>query len=662
MRYNGNMENASHTPTQALRADWLTMVRALILADEPLDVAVKWLTRHPDYDPQVFWTAPGKEDYAALPEAFAHGKHEDYILPKLLPYIKKHAPEQAFKEQFNQPGDTGKVLLHLMWAKHQQQIRTSGHSSSSAGHALSQQLLNVFDVTDTKHWTFLDKDTDEPGAGLRRVLMDMLSRSPNDSTAAMANGVMDRLAKVYPARPPQTRPEDSPWRGALTSAKIEALATLGHRLDEPVAVGQLQVPAWEWLFLQSTRAEGYRKTINKILEEQGLLDTVQAWKEARDSEIKESGRPSWQSISPTDRRATSGYVASVLKFANKDKTPCFDIYGRNPLDYLLNHRSDLFGMFANKASYMDSEEFKAKFMQPDRAGVPAILRYVEKVPESDLGTLRALLKRHDCWTPPADLLRERGGILAWEQEMSGWTECHSRYGRESLALRLSSDLIDPEVVFGPVEQQAKWRQMWEDNFARWPVMREWLKKTKPYEAENTGPLAALPPDMRFARQAVQQLKLFMANGASTQWKEKLDPDLYSTLHVAACAITSGLGEDSKNTWFSGLSKLSHEVANAPPEPAKYSYGYAQSSPSDKWGVTLSRNPPEHSTAFLREALGTEVGTQVLAVLDNMKDLPARHWSWRNTEEIESSWGTWWKRTRLMQSVAPVDRGENRMRM
>lgn len=663
MRYNGNMENASLTPTQTLRAEWLTMVRALILTDGAMDVAANWLVRNPDYDPQTFWTAPGKDGYVALSEAFVHGKHEDYVLPKLLPYIKKHAPQQAFKDQFNQPGEDGKVLLHLMWNKHQQQIRAQTSNSSGAGRELSQQLLMVFDVTDPKHWTFLDKATDEPGGGLRRVVMDMLSRRPNDYTATMANGVMDRLAKVYPARPPQTSPEDSPWRGALTPAQVEALATLGHRLDEPVAVGQLQVPAWEWLFLQSARTDTYRKTINKLLEDQGLMDTVQSWKEARTAEIEQSGRPSWNSISPTDRRATSGYVASVLKFANKDKTPCFDTYGRSPLDYLLDHRSDLFGMFATKASSMDTQEFQAKFMQPDRAGVPAILRYIQKVPEGDQKTLEGLLRRHDCWTAPADLLRERGGLLAWEQDLSGWTESHSRYTSDTLALRLPADLADPEVVFGPAQQQAKWRQMWEENFSRWPAMREWLKKTKPYEAENRGPLVSLPPDMRFSRQAVQQIKLFLANGSSPQWKEKLDPDLYATLHMAACAITSGLGDDPKHNWFAGLNKLSHELATTPPGPSQYSsYSYSRSSPADRWGVTLSRNPPEHSTSFLLAALDTPAGAKVLASLDNGKDLPGRHWSWRNTEEIETCWGAWFKRAQLMQSVTPAARSEDRMRM
>jgi len=300
-------------------------------------------------------------------------------------------------------------------------------------------------------------------------------------------------------------------------------------------------------------------------------------------------------------------------------------------------------------------------MQPDRAGVPAILRYFQRIPEGSMGVFQSLLEAHGCWTAPAQLLIERGGLFAWERTMSGWYSAQDRGSDEFPVARLASSLKDPAVLFGSIEQQQATCRWWEASISRWSGMTAWFNKTSPWQASSQT-LFSLPVKEQFPRIAARQIQLFLANGASDSWKEQMDPGLWSTLQVASCAIATGLQQKSSQSWFSGLSKYSHELANHTPKVvSQYSYS-RESSPPDKWGVTLSRNPPEAPTPALLEALSGSSGEAVLAALDRSADLPGRHWSWTHNPEERESWAAWHKRAKLMLSVASPDRADSRPKM
>ena len=127
-------------------------------------------------------------------------------------------------------------------------------------------------------------------------------------------------------------------------------------------------------------------------------------------------------------------------------------------------------------------------------------------------------------------------------------------------------------------------------------------------------------------------------------------------------MATGLEQKSSQNWFSGLSKYSHELANHPPVVvSQYSYGQ-EASPAVKWGVTLSRNPPEAPSPRLLEALSGPSGEALLKALDRKADLPGRHWSWTHNPEERESWATWHKRAKLMLSVASPDRAVSRPKM
>lgn len=632
-----------------------------ILKDKVVKILMSWLSSHPDYDTQAFWSqSVGEKNRPPLAEMIVKSPHETYVLPQLRDFMSSRISPQQLHDQYNRPGDDGKVILHLMWdlrKKAEKGKSYSGFGREPSGlKELCEQWVKVLDRTDTHHWCWLDRPSDEPGEGLRRDLMLLLQGQPYNSVSEMANSGLTRVNKVYPAKLKKVPPSSSPWKSALRAPKVEALLTLGHKIDEPVQVGQLTLPAWEWLLINAapmstSGSSQLLKAVKQAIEDQ-KVEEFQQW-----SQEWEDNYSRWKVLNPDHRRATVGYVAKVLAFTNEDGSPCFDITGASPMDHLIRYREDLFPMFITKAMSMDTDQFIARYMQPDRAGAPALLRYYSSLSAPKLETLKDVLSAHGCWEDPVDLIRQKGGLFAWEQsEMTGWI-----HGRNVSFLspisptRFSAhDLSDPTLFFGDADQQKKWVQWWEKNIDHWEQARKVLAEKNPYEFQNANPLDVLPQD-RFTIQAVEQMGVFIPNAHEDSWVEGLDPDLANILHVASCFIASASpsvsNSDRKSKWFTKMEQMSVEGKLLPPR-SNSSYDYSRKT----WnGPQLSRNPPSGITPVVLEWLDGTSRKEILNVLDGGADLPGRV-SYKFKEE-RSSWETWVRRNKLMLHAQGVEKKE-----
>jgi hypothetical protein len=639
-----------------LQEEWLELVSTAILKPEILRIVMAWLPQHPAYDQATFWSLPDEAGALPLLRLQAKTAHPTHVLPAVLPHVQKLATPEQVASQFNVADHGGVLFVQRMWKGFLKAKAAATNQSWSSGSVdeAAQQWLKALDLTEPSGWLWMDEPQAEPGSALRSAMMELLSKDPSSKVAVVANEVLARLAKAYPAKPAVTAPSESPWRGALSAPRIEALATQGHRLDEYVRVGELEVPAWQWILMHASVSPALSKEVLRVAQEQDLAEDVQQWKQAQEQEAETPAlkSPRWETITPTDRRASSGYVAKVLKFSGQDGEPVFDRYGRSPLDYLLGHRSDLFSMFADRAFAMPSEEFVARFAQPDAAGVPAQLRYLSCVPAEEMGLLERLMTKHGCWESTADLLTSRGGLFKYEQfDVAGWSNAVSSRssGSDFPVERHAHLLADPSVLFGDASQQKQWQAWWEKNMPLWLGAREFYTSGNSYHGGRA--LPTLPEDQRFFRQAHRHLLAYLANGASPQWEQGLDPDLRATLHVAVNLMTTV--SNSSSSWFASSKKWSHELQaayeqqrTAPPSAS----GWKSRDPGDSWSVNVSRNPPQALTPALVQWLQGPDGEKALIHLNGVAELPGRHYSW--TKEVRDPWDTWFRRQALMLEVKP----------
>lgn len=641
-------------PLLDLHDQWAVVIKENILKDNVITVLMDWLTKHQDYDSQAFWSlSVGEHARPPLPHLFASCVHEDHVLPALGQFLASHLSADQLHEQYNRPGSDGKVMLHLIWEKQHKTIKNKpyGHYGSEPYglRELSQQWVQMLDNTDKKHWCWLDGKNDAPGEGLRRELMTILQGQPHESVAKMANEGLSRLNEVYPAKPKDSSAFDSPWKSALKASRVKALLTLGHKIDEPVQVGELTMPAWEWLLLNaathsfsgsSELLDLLKQTLEKENVE-GYKPWAQKWKETR---------LAWKDLNPKTRRATVGYVAKVLSFKNEDGTACFDMTGASPLDHLIRYRQDLFPMFASKAAALDSQQFIDRFMQPDRAGAPAIIRYFSSLSEDNIPALRELLSNHGCWEEPTELLRRHGGLFNWQQEkMVGWA--HDRTVSFLSTIDPSKfsakELSDPALLFGDASQQKKWVKWWEENLEHWIHARRVIASGSSMATLSSNPLDVLPRD-RFTKQAVDQLNVFMPNAHLPSWSQEMDPDLFNILHLASCFLGPAApiisASDRRRKWFHSMEKVSVEakqllpVSQSPYAPTRPSWG----------GVKLSRNPPAAVSPVVLDWLDGPYKEDILSSLNASADLPGRNW---NYKEERAPWDNWVKRNKLLLRVS-----------
>ena len=634
---------SNNEKTMELRNQWFQLVDELSLDSKELSIVFKWLKVHPDYDEQAFWMTPFESGDLPMSHLLKSLKHKDWVVRNFFPIVKDFVPQKILEAQFNQPNTDGFVFFHLLWNRMYKGVKSLQHDFNATRDSglrdVALAISKILAYTDPVKFCFLDEPGASPASGLRHALMEVLSSKTPSEVELVAKNMMDQLAILYPPQVQPVAPQESPWRGALSVSKVLALDTLGHRLDEMVKVGDFEVPAWKWLLLQHVQAfekTDYRKNLNDLIEKQGLSDVVNAWLE---TDVKRF----FSSLVPADRRAKVGYVDAVLRFTGPGGTPCFDAYGRNPMDYLVKYRSDLLDIFCIKAMKLPTQEFRARFMQPDAAGIPAVFRFVSTLSEEKQPLLRQLLEHHGCWEDPSNYLRQRGGLFKLCLDISGWRKAsEGSEGRLIEMKKIKKSMSDPSVLFGDQKQQAVWNAWWIENFSKWSEMRSWLTKNNNYSLESS-PWVSLPEGELFPRQAIQQLLCFLSNGDTPEWKERMSPELWTTLHVATCAITTGLEKKSSDQWFSKLRELSHELANNPDPVTINRFDVV---PSSRWGVTLTRNPCEVplSEALLTCLVSAE-GGKVRSSLNNKADLPGRHYSMQNKEEI-IDWDTWVKREYL----------------
>lgn len=648
--------SAPSTPSQALYSQWVSILSETILKQSVVGIVCQWLTSHPHYSINDFWSqSSGKQKQTPLAYLFSVSPHPAYVLPALKQLLDS-LPQDVQSDQFNRADSDGRVLLHLLWDKVNKKKNEKGYSYGGEPSGLKeycQQFISVLEKTDKCHWTWLDNDNDNPGEGFRRQLMALLEGVPYDSVANLSNRSLEALNEVYPAVPRQTDPAHSPWKTALSSSSIQALTILGHRLDETVRVGELEVPAWRWILLNTLTSprDEVRNAVIQTAQDQGV-EGVEEWL-AQTSEA----RRQWLPLSPDSRRSTTGYVAKVLGFKQKDGSPAFDITGSSPLDHLLARRSDLFGMFSGKATAMPPQEFTERFMQPDAAGVPAVLRYFSAVSQENLPTLRKLLEHHGCWEEPAKLLRDSGGLFRFKEDMANWSNLGLSFLGDIKPSDFSSkELADPEIFFGPLDQQQHWIDFWEDNVSSWPAARKLMQEKRQYEIRNASPSDDFI--RRFVKTIYPQLELFLANAGTPSWEEKLDPRLRDILHVACCYLTTGMSNSSQIKHFNTLEAVSAEAKAIAVKKDRFN-------PTVSWGgVTLSRDPPETVSSAIVDWLASPEGKVALVQLDSSSALPTGKLFGSSTQGRES-WDKWVVREKLRQVVSrstatPIEPSERKV--
>lgn len=595
----------------ALYEQFNVLFKEVIYKKEAREIVCEWLMRHPDYEAEVFWNLlVGQNQRPPLADLFASSVSPKYVFLGLNTILEQLSV-QTLARQYNHPGQDGKVMLHLAWDN-----VMKPNSSTAYDHASnkddSQLWMNILGKTDVIHWTWLDKPGEEPGEGLRNEMMSLLSNRPSESLADLANFGLEHLSKVYPSRPKITGPEDSPWRYAVRKANIDALVTLGHKIDEQVKVGDLQVPAWQWLILYGnkpfTESGNFHVAIKDTMEKQG----IEGFEEYAANFSRQVNR--WSCLVPSDRREKTGYVARVMKFALDDKEPFLDMVGSSSLDYLLTYRPDLFGIFASKAMGMDSELFKQRFMQPDLAGVPAILRYISRLGADGRTLFDILLDHHGCWEDPEELIKNKGGLFAWNTSMTPWIKSkHSKLNPLAMDDFSIDVFSQPDFFFGPPQKQKEWSKFLEDNISHWATAREVFNKVS-YSVKGANPLE-IDEGQRFALAVSPMLELFLPNAKEECWIQGLDQDLASNLHVAANYMTSGIekniNDGKTRNWFSGLHKYSIEFLHG---NQKHTY-------NNKGWTRVSRQPPEYFTPAILEWLTGPEGEKALTVLDAPTRLP-----------------------------------------
>lgn len=631
------------TPSQVLCSQWVSILSETVLKQNVVEIVCQWLTSHPHYSVNDFWSqSPGPYKQTPLAYLFSASPHPSYVLPALKQLLDS-LPQEIQYDQFNRADSKGRVLLHLLWDKVNKKKNEKNYSYGGEPPVLKeycQQFISVLEKTDKCHWTWLDNDNDNPGEGFRRQLMALLEGNPYDSVANLSNRALEVLNEVYPAVPRRTDPADSPWKTAMSLPSIQALTTLGHRLDETVRVGQLEVPAWRWVLLNTltSHRNEVRCAVIHTAQDQGI-EGVEEWL----AQTIEAQRQ-WLPLNPDSRRATTGYVAKVLGFKQKDGSPAFDVTGSSPLDHLLARRPDLLGMFSSKATAMPSQEFVERFMQPDAAGVPAVLRYFSVVSGENLPTLRELLEHHGCWEEPAKLLRDSGGLFRFKEDMASWSNLGSSFLGDIKPSDFSSEeLADPEIFFGPLDQQQYWIDFWEDNVSSWPAARQLMKERGRYEIRS-----ATPSDdftRRFVKTIYPQLELFLANAGTPSWEEKLDPRLRDILHVACCYLTTGMSSPSNPIkHFNTLEEVSAEAKAIAVKKDGVSHNAS-------WGgVTLSRDPPETVSAAIIDWLASPEGKEALTQLDSPSTLPTGK-PFGSPAQGSKSWEKWVVREKLHQIVS-----------
>lgn len=388
--------------------------------NDVLFTLLDWFEQRKDYTPS-FWVSKdenGNHPLLALAQ-------KSTVALDIYDHWKSVCPDLSI---LSQPNPKGEVLLHEIWKL------TQSDRMSYIKDKILKTVEDLQPLTDSKHWTWLDKPEDRPGQGWAREVLKLTS-SHSSGTGPLVT-INNQIASKFPQKlDPKT------WLTVSNVDQVISFQGMGLSLHDDVPfTSHKSMPAWKWF---ATSKNHYHQNLRHHLAE-GKFGEVPS------DDVKEFLKTTQQMayLVPKDHRAKSGYVKSVLGCKTVDAS------GLTSLNYLLRHRSDLLPMFINMSYGLSKEDLVPLFAK-DVAGVSFALRVLLQHPSS-YADLKHLAERKQIDFDPQ---LNKGWALA-ERDVGMWLR-HSADQQSLIAPSKLVSMLSVEELFGSPEDQKRLSQLWD---------------------------------------------------------------------------------------------------------------------------------------------------------------------------------------------------------
>lgn len=434
--------------------------------DRPWDEVLDFLKNHKNYNPNDFWGGADEDNNHFLSTIIMNFPEiASNIYPFWLDEIKD------FKEDiFNRENDEGKVLLHILWEKcmgiHQ---NSRQYRYQFANSELPEMLESVALNTNPRHYTWLDGDSENKGSGIINEAMPLLG---GEHHVAHLRKFLDAIIKHFPQKKNYSTDH---WLDVTSADQIKPLLDYGLSFDDEVKVASGKMPAWEWVALKNNKLIS-KKNVHDLIESELKEEQISKFENLKnkiDSWVNDSG------LVAENYRAKIGYVKKVL-----DKKG-FDPWGLSSFEYLIKFRPDLTNMFFSELNNrkISNDEIKERFLSPDKMGYTICNRIFNHSNSADIffDFLELRNIKPVFGFEGKGLLRDNMDSWRWHHLVISSIRNSNVSGTNVSQKKLDKlGKINPSLIFGDEQQQAKWVDFWENTFLEINKLEGLEKRIKSY--------------------------------------------------------------------------------------------------------------------------------------------------------------------------------------